>query len=30
MIVFYMLRLWIDVEKFRGRNMDYVEEELSR
>ena len=30
MIVFYLLRLWIDVEKFRGRNMDYVEEELSR
>ena len=30
MILFYVLRLWIDVEKLRGRNMDYVEEELSR
>ena len=30
MIIFYVLRLWIDVEKLRGRNMDYVEEELSR
>ena len=30
MIIFYVLRLWIDVEKLRGRNMEYVEEELSR
>lgn len=30
MVVFYILRLWIDVEKFKGKNMDYVEEALNK